>query len=123
MKTIPISPTLNCWGDKLHNETVDMLYKDVDKRTSTFKRLAPIIYKHYFESKLRNNQSFVWCIHWLSKTDARDLNAAMKSKTEKTFQKRILNFMRKKLRKYYGFILEKELLLDLEKMIKLEVFV
>jgi hypothetical protein len=70
-----------CLGDKWHNDAINILVKDVNKKSKYYKHVA-----------MRLDNVYSECSHnWIQipNKNCRKLNAIMKSKTEKTFIKRI----------------------------------
>ena len=98
-------------GDQIHNEFIDLLYKDVDKRTKTYKNVNNILHEYLKDSSQR------WVSNVLNKTDIKRLNALMKSKTNKTYQKRLFKLIdHLAYSSRYGYVFNKELvdLLEME---------
>ncbi len=79
-----------CVGDKLHNECMDILLSDVDKRTSQYKEVISILNK--LQAQYPNKR---WIFDLLSgKMECRKLNALMRSKSEKAFQNKLVSYIK-----------------------------
>jgi len=94
-----------CVGDRNHNENINLLFKDVDKHSKYAKEIIQTL-----EIALKD-VSDNWIIHKLSMDACRKLSSAMKAKTEKTYIKRINNYLYKVLlSSRYNMILEKPMI-------------
>ena len=78
----PIEKT-ECVGDVLHNRNLTILYTGIDKRAAYTKRVLATL-----EGLLAGNTKR-WIIDILHQNDCQRINAIMKSKTPKTFHKRV----------------------------------
>lgn len=74
---------IECAGDKIHNHHLSILYAGIDRRASYTKRVLATLNKLLSDSKKR------WVIDILHQNDCQRINAIMKSKTSKTFHKRV----------------------------------
>lgn len=89
-------------GDNMHNEIIDIIFNNIDKRSKNYKRILESLEYTVKDSTQR------WIFHKIGKTEAKKINAIMKSKTEKTFQKKLRRFIEIQYDKAYGSIFEKE---------------
>lgn len=72
-------------GDRFHNQTIDLLFSGVNRRSKYAKKIMFRLDNVYLDSTQR------WTP--VTNTMARKLNGIMKSKTEKTFQKRLKKYV------------------------------
>jgi hypothetical protein len=99
-------------GDRYHNNNLQVLFSGVDSRTKTYKKVNDLLHK-YLE-----NSSHIWIFNVVNKGDLQRLNAAMKSKTDKTFQKRIVNLINHLAHdSHYGVMFNRRLIEDLTELI------
>ena len=80
-------------GDRYHNETLDLLFDGVPKRSKYANRIKfrlDIIYHREPTTEVITGARR-WCP--LTNTQCRKLNGIMKSKTEQTFQKRLQKYI------------------------------
>src|SRR5690554_3164975 len=95
--------SVECLGDKWHNESVERLFVGVDKRCKAYKKVTAIL-------KTDNNNQR-WLQNCLTVEEIQKFNALMKSKTEQTAVKRAKKIMeRLAFGTYGGHIFNKGLL-------------
>ncbi len=75
--------TIECAGDKMHNHNLAILYAGIDRRAGNTKRVLATL------NNLLSDSTKRWIIDILHQNDCQRINAIMKSKTAKTFHKRV----------------------------------
>ena len=97
-------------GDKFHNETIDLLFSGVNRRSKYAKRIMFRLDIVYLDSTHR------WTP--VTNTMARKLNGIMKSKTDQTFQKRLVKYVSwLAYNTHYGRLFNKDQINELSKEI------
>ena len=115
------SPRLNkienirMMGDRFHNDTIDILFNGVNRRSKYAKRIMFRLDNVYVSEEPTNGSvSSEWCP--LTNTMCRKLNGLMKSKTAETFQKRLVKYVTfLAYGTHYGKLFNKDQILELLK--------
>lgn len=101
---------VSCLGDKWHNEDIDNLFNNVDKRTKVYKNVKNILDRNTKQS---------WIHRFLTKDEIKRFNAVMKTKTEKTAVKRVNRIIELlNTNTYGGALFNKDFVKDLNELIK-----
>ena len=96
---------IECQGDRLHNENLNILFGGVDKRSKNYKVVNAMLQDVHKDSKQR------WIINIIHKNDCKRINAIMKSKTDTTFKKRIDSYVKwLGTSSHYGALFNKDLI-------------
>lgn len=78
-------------GDRFHNDTIDILFAGVNRRSKYAKRIMFRLDNVYYSEVTSGTASSEWCP--LTNTMCRKLNGIMKSKTPETYQKRLVKYI------------------------------
>lgn len=98
-------------GYRFHNEAIDLLYDGVTSLSPAFVIIEGIL-NAYLEN---SNQNWIFMV--INKGDLKRFNAAMKSKTDKTFIKRIRGIVQHLSNdSHYGVLFNRELIERLSKL-------
>ena len=101
-------------GDRFHNDSIDILFDGVNRRSKYAKRIMFRLDNVYDNEVADGSVTSEWCP--LTNTMCRKLNGIMKSKTPETFQKRLtkyINFLA--FGTHYGKLFNKDQILELMK--------
>lgn len=108
--------TISCMGDKWHNQTLDILYAGADKRSKYFKQVNAAMQELFNNDDETRTQRWLFVV--LPNSYARKVNGIMKSKSEKTFQKRLYKYIVFLINgTHYGALFNKRQILALEKLL------
>ena len=109
-KTLNKIENVEMLGDKFHNEIIDTLFNGLPARSKYKNRILFRLDLVYESVDKRWTE--------LTKTNARKLNAIMKSKTDKTFQKRLKAYINHlAYGTHYGQIFNRDEIKELSKEI------
>lgn len=100
-------------GDKWHNQVIDLLFDGLDKRAKPYKEVLRALNEaHKYNEK-----------RWVDipVSYAKKLNGIMKSKTEKTYQKRLIKYVNFLAHgTHYGKLFNRAEINELSQLIKVE---
>jgi len=102
---------IECFGDKLHNKHIDKLFNGVNLKSKNAKKVLNVLHELLDATERR------WIIDIIHLNDAAKLNAMMKSKTDKTFQKRVKNYINfLATATHYGAFFNKDFIVAFKKL-------
>lgn len=90
-------------GDREHNRYIDILFSDVDKRKKYYKDVTSIL-NQYLEDSSQN-----WIFLIFNQRQIKKFNSLMKSKTEKTYIKRLRGIIDDLTSGRYDYLFNKEI--------------
>jgi hypothetical protein len=102
-------------GDNMHNKSIDLLLSGIDKRTKLYKTIYPKVEKIFNESTHR------WIGLTMGDIHLRKLNSIMKSKTNKTYIKRVKSLLDTITNTRYGHLMHRNLLKLIDEIYEINV--